>query len=353
MANNNIIWLDLQLFAGEGGTGGASASGEGAGNGASTVGNTGDDGQARLLELGVPQAVLDKRAKRKGNRASVPTMTVETNTASAEAKRQVAPDTKDNTENTEVNKTNTEAAPNKMSWDEIMKDPDYNKEMQKTIQARLKSAKSAEDALNKLTPAIELLARQHNLDINNLDYDALSKAISDDSSYYEDKALEMGVSIETAKKLDQENRATERQQREAAQTLERQKIEQHLNSLRQQGDILKQTFPQFDLMTELKNPTFARMTSPSGGVSVEDAYYAVHRKEIQQASMQVAAQKTAEKISNAIQAGSRRPDENGINSQASSVTTFDYRRASTAQRNALKQRIRDAAARGEKIYPGS
>jgi hypothetical protein len=68
--------------------------------------------------------------------------------------------------------------------------------------------------------------------------------------------------------------------------------------------------------------------------------------------MQVVAQKTAQKISNAIQSGSRRPDEAGISSQAPSVTTFNYRNASIEQRNALKQRIRDAAARGEKLYPG-
>lgn len=354
MTNSLFKWLNLQLFAGEGGAGStsASAAGEGGANGANAVGNTVDDGQARLRELGVPQEILDKRAKRKGNRASVTTMTVANNTASADAKKQVAPDTEDNSNNTEVTETKAETAPNKMSWDEIMKDPDYNKEMQKTIQARLKSAKSAEEALGKLTPALELLARQHNLDINNLDYDALSKAISDDSSYYEDKALEMGVSIETAKKLDQENRATERQQRADAQTVERMKIENHINSLRQQGEELKKTFPQFDLFKELNNPTFRRMTSPEGGISVADAYYAIHRNEIQEASLQAAVKNTAKKISNAIQSGSMRPNENGINSQASSVTTFDYRKASASQRREFKQKVYDAAARGEKIYPG-
>ena len=64
------------------------------------------------------------------------------------------------------------------------------------------------------------------------------------------------------------------------------------------------------------------------------------------------AQKTAQKISNAIQAGTRRPDENGTSGQAASVTTFNYRNASIEQRNALKKRIREAAARGEKLYPG-
>ena len=64
--------------------------------------------------------------------------------------------------------------------------------------------------------------------------------------------------------------------------------------------------------------------------------------------MQVAAQKTAQKLSNSIQANQRRPEENGTTGQAASVTTFDYRKASKAEREALKARIR----RGEKIYPG-
>ena len=162
----------------------------------------------------------------------------------------------------------------------------------------------------------------------------------------------MGVSIETAMKIDQEERDKAREKREQERTIEQQKFERHFNSLQQQGKAMKKVFPNFDLMTELKNPAFVRMTAPNVGISVEDAYYAVHRNEIQTASMQVAAQRTAQKISNSIQAGNRRPSENGTSGQAPSVTTFDYRNASPEQRAELKRQIRAAAARGEKLYPG-
>jgi hypothetical protein len=239
-----------------------------------------------------------------------------------------------------------------MSWDEIMADPEYNKQMQAVVQSRSRSAKGAEETLSKLAPALELLARQHGQDPANPDYDALAKAISEDKSFYEDKALEMGVSVETAMEIDQDERAKARKQREQERTIEQQKIQQHFDKLHQQGEVMKKTFPGFDLMTELKNPAFARMTAPNVGISVEDAYYAVHRNEIQTASMQVAAQKTAQKISNSIQAGRSRPSENGTTGQAPSVTTFDYRNASKEQRDELKRQIRAAAARGEKLYPG-
>ena len=326
-------WLNLQLFAGEG-------AGDGGGEGAATGESAVDPGQQRLLELGVPEAKIRKNRAYKLN-ANQASQNHDAKKPDAQKQEQVAA-----AENpTEEPKTNPNA---RMSWDEIMADPEYNKQMQAVVQSRLRSAKGAEETLGKLTPALELLARQHNLDPANIDYDALAKAISDDESYYEDKALQMGVSIETAKKMDQKERDDARQQREQARTLEEQKFQQHIVKLEQQAEAMKKVFPNFDLRTELKNPNFVRMTSPNVGISVEDAYYACHRKELQTAAMQVAAQKTAQKISNDIQAGNRRPSENGTSGQAPSVTTFDYRSASPEQRAALKARIRS----GEKIYPG-
>ena len=327
-------WLNLQLFAGEGaGDGGE----EGAATGVSAV----DPGQQRLLELGVP---ADKIRK---NRAYKPNATVQPPAAAGQGKAQEQKQEQAAAAENPTEKAKTE--PNaRMSWDEIMKDPEYNKQMQAVVQSRLRSAKSAEDTLGKLAPALELLARKHGQDPAKINYDDLVKAISDDESFYEDKALEMGVSIETAKRIDQQERDTARQQRQEARTLEEQKFQNHIIKLEQQGEALKKVFPNFDLRAELRNPAFARMTSPNVGISVEDAYYAIHRKEIQEASMQVTAQKVAQKVSNAIQSGSRRPQENGTSGQAPSVTTFDYRRASREQREALKQRIRS----GEKIYPG-
>ena len=327
-------WLNLQLFAGEG-------AGDGGAEGATTGDNSAAAGHQRLLELGVPE---DKIRKNRAYKLNTPTpKPAEAEQAKAQEKK---PEQAAAAENpAEENKTD---APARMSWDEIMADPDYNKQMQAVVQSRLRSAKGAEETLGKLAPALELLARQHGQDPANIDYDALAKAISNDESFYEDKALEMGVSVETAKRIDQQERDTARKQRQEAQTLEQQKIQQHIMKLEQQGEEMKKVFPNFDLRKELQNPVFVRMTSPNVGLSVEDAYYACHRRELQTAAMQVTAQKTAQKISNDIQAGRRRPSENGTSGQAPSVTTFDYRSMSPEQRKALKDRIRS----GEKIYPG-
>lgn len=345
MAKNKWFWL--QLFAGEGA--GASGGGEGGGDGAVSGDNGLAAGDQRLLELGVPEEKLRKRAQRA--KAKLPEGAVRTAPMQAQEQKpqeQVATAEENPTED----KTET-PTPTRMSWDEIMADPEYNKQMQAVVQSRLRSAKNAEESLAKMAPALEVLARKHGQDPANPDYDALAKAINDDDAYYEDKALEMGVSVETAKRMDQQERDTARQQREEARNLEQQKLHDHFVKLEQQGEALKKVFPKFDLRTELQNPAFARMVAPGQGImSVEDAYKAVHRKEIEAAQSQVIAQQTAQKISNAIQAGSRRPDENGTSGQSASVTTFDYSKASREQREALKREIRAAAARGEKLYPG-
>ena len=346
---NLTKWRFLQLFAGEGGAAGGDGAAAGADGAAAQTGvNSPDAGEARLRELGVPESVLQKRANRRGRAQSAEQPAQEAQPApeqQAAAAEETAPE-ESNTEETAAEK------PARMTWDEIMADPEYNQQMQQTIQARLRTAKAAEDQMSKLAPAIELLARRYGLDARNLDADALTKAINDDDTYYEDKALEMGVPVETAKLIDKTEREAARIQEQQRQAQEQQMFQEHIRNLQQQGEELKKTFRNFDLATELRNPAFARMTSPGVGLSVEDAYYAVHRKEIQTASMQVTAQKTAQQMANAIRAGQNRPVENGTSAQAPSVTSFDYSHASREQREALKREIRQAAAQGRKIYPG-
>lgn len=339
---NENFKLNLQLFAGEG------TGGEGGGEGATTGDNATAAAEQRLRELGVPESKIRKSASKVASK--MPTQTAQT--------AEVAPIEETNVESaaTEEKPTTEDAkdqTPPRMSWEEIMKDPEYNKEMQAVVRSRLKSEKSAEEALGKMAPAIEVMARKYGLDAKNMDYEALAKAINDDDAYYEDKALEMGVSIETAKKVDQMERDNERQKAMEQRTLQEQALSQHFARLEQQGEELKKIFPNFDLRTELQNPAFARMTAPGKGLmSVEDAYRAVHRNEIDAAASHIIAQKTAEKISNAIQSGSRRPDESGVSSQAPSVSTFDYRKASPEQRAAFKADLRKKWANGETVYPG-
>ena len=216
--------LNLQLFGGEGAAGDGGAAGAASGDSGTQTAAAPIPEEQRLRELGVPEHVLKNRANRKSAKKSA-------GSVQTAAPAQTAPQTPAaQAQQTEEQTPETEPAPApvRMTWDEIMADPEYNKQMQSTIQQRLRSAKGAEENLGKLAPAIELLANKYGMDMNNMDYEALANAISDDNQYYEDRALEMGVSVETAKRIDKNERATARQQAEQQRTLEQQKFHNHI-----------------------------------------------------------------------------------------------------------------------------
>ena len=327
--------LDLQLFA-EGGDAGGAAGGEGA-----AVVSPADDGQAALEALGVPKDRITERAKtavaKKRQMAKAQT--------GRQTEGQAAADAKDNETQTAAPAAveTKEAVPQRLSWEEVKKDPEYNREIQNLIRARLKGQET-------LRPALEMLAGKYKLEMaeGKLDEEALAKAIMEDDSLWEEKAGELGVDASVARRLDKLERMEARQAAEQQRTVQEEAMRQHWAGLVAQEQEMKQLFPGFNLEQELRNPTFARMTSPNGGISVKAAYYAVHHEEIQQASTRAAAQRAAEQVAASVQANRNRPVEHGTSGQAPTMTGVDYSKMTRSERNAMNERIR----RGEKIYPG-
>lgn len=276
MMNRND-WQALQLFAEDGAATGEKAAAA---------------GQQRLRELGVPQ---DKLRKTKAQREATEEVPSQKSQAAAD------PDSK-----------------NRLTWEQILKDPEYNAQLQKIIRARVKEEGRNKAILDTLDPALRQLAARHGLDPENLDHAALAEAIT------------------------RQNQPQETPQ---------QRFMAHIRKLQHQAQDFQTVVPGFDLRQELRNPLFVRLTGPGVGLSVEDAFYAVHRKAMQEKSMEAAAQQATRMISNAIASGSHRPEESGTAAQAPSVSRFDYRNATPEQRKALKDAIRKAAAEGRKLYP--
>ncbi len=342
--------LNLQLFAeggGDGGSAGATA-GLGGNEGQAPGDNNAVDAEQQrindLLALGVPREKI-----RTNKRANIPQAAAAVQNVPQKAAEKPKTDPKPTEEQATAQK--------RLTWEEIMQDPEYNKEMQKTIQKRYKKEHEFKE---KLSPALELLGQHYGIDtadMDKFDIDAFAKAVTEDNQFYEQKAVELGIPVEQARRLEQLEREAARAKKEQEKTIQEQMIEQHLQGLIQQGEQLKAKFPNFDIRAELQNPTFARLTAPNSGLSVEDAYFAVHRADIQAAqkqqqvaAMQYTAQQTAQAISNSIQAGQRRPDE-ASPSQAASYSSYDYSFQNKADREKLKAQIMSAKARGEKIYP--
>lgn len=217
----------------------------------------------------------------------------------------------------------------------------YERDTSSFVQDRLKNSKQAEANLAKLAPVLQDLAKKYGKDA--ADIDGILAARADDDSLYEEEAAREGVSVDVYKQLKQfrDDKAAREEQEQ------RSTYETHIRGMIEAFDRdVKSVFPNADLRTELQNPMFQRWTSPEFGMSVRDAYYVLHRDEIEPMAMQVAAQKAQQKLSQSVQSGTRRPSENGMRSAAPvREVRSDPSKWSSAEMDEVARRV----MRGERI----
>ena len=217
----------------------------------------------------------------------------------------------------------------------------YDARMQDTIQKRLKGTKETVDKYNSLTPTLELLAKKYGVDAN--DVEALNKAIEADDTYYEEEALEKGVTVEQLKeikKMEKENAELKRQMQEKNAKEQGAKL---YAQWMEQADKAKTIYPSFDLRAEMNNPKFLDLLRAN--IDVRTAYEVIHKDDIIPAAMQFTAKTVEQKLTNKIIANGARPTENGISSQSSAVVKSDVSQLSKADRAEIIRRVQ----RGEKI----
>ena len=316
---DKLIWkYDLTLFDGDGGAGaGAAVGGEGV-SGSDTGVNAGD---------AVPTNP-NRRNRKQNPLANVRYGRQEAAQAAAQEtpqEQQTDPDSE------------WKAAKEKF------KDK-FNADTTAIVQERLRNSKQAEATLGKLAPVFEGLGKKYGKEAS--DIDGIIAAYTDDDSLYEDEAAAAGMPVSAYKQL--KALEADKAQRDAreAQTMQEQQFQQHIQGLIAQGDKLKLTFPDFDLRTELQNPTFQRLTSPEVGIDVETAYWTIHRDELNMRLAQSAVQTTSRKLSQSIQSGITRPAENGSRNVSPALDIRDDpSKWSRADREEVKRRVRN----GERV----
>ena len=155
---------------------------------------------------------------------------------------------------------------------------EFNSRVQKIVQGRIGDTKALQDQNAKMQPIIDMMSRKYGVDASNID--ALTKAIQEDDSIFQDEAAKKGMSVEQYKeyrKMESENEHLRLalQQQEA-----RQKGEKTYQDWMQQGEELKEKYglSNFSFEEELQNPDFCNMLQ--NGVSVEAAYKAMHFDEM-------------------------------------------------------------------------
>ena len=316
--------FDLQLFA-DGGAGAAGGDGGAAAGAGDAAGVT------------APDAGVQRAKKRKENPL-----------AAVKYGKQTEPSapSPDATGAAEAANTTGDAG-KKPSFQELIEGEykaEFGEYVQNVIRQRFKANAENEEKLGKMTPIMEMLGQKYDIDPN--DIDRIAKVVGDDDSLYEAEAMERGMSIDSLKAIKQMERENAQLKQREQQSLADQRLRAHFNMLAQQADEAKKLYPNLDLGVEMQNPTFARLTSPNVGVDVRTAYEVVHRDEMRGAEMQYAAQKSAERMANAIRSGSMRPVENGLQGQQSAgVVKADPKSLTKADREEIKRRVR----LGEKI----
>lgn len=323
------IKMNLHLFEGGAAGAGAAAAGNGAGEGggeAAVVPGVLEDGTQVDNRLA---ARLEQQARRRKARGEAPVQTAAQmpQEQKAEEPAEQEPSLED-------------------QWKEAKKGKYrelWGRDVQAAVQDRFKNQEDANEKLAKVLPALSAIAKQRGIDENDLD--AIVENILDDDSLYEEEADRMGMTVEgyrNFKAMEQENERLKAQEQEEQEQIF---FRQHMQKLAMQGEEMKKTFPDFDLMRELEDERFRRLTAPNSGLDVRAAYYALHHDELEPQAMAYGIQRAQQQISQTIQANRQRPVEGASRAGQPAQVSVDPSKMSREER----QKYIERARRGEKI----
>lgn len=313
-----IFPLDLQLFA------------DGAGAGA---GNGGTGGAEGATGATATDAVSQSKGVKGNPLANV-----------VYGKQESVPTAGGQTETTDADGNTAQTVDRNAEFEKLIKGEYkdlYDARMQDTVQKRLKGSKETVEKYEALSPLLEILAKKYGVDPS--DSKALTKAIEDDDSYFEEEALEKGMTVQQLKEV----RRMERENADLRRQMQEQQTKENANKLYQrwmnEAEETRSVYPTFNLQEEMRNPQFQQLLRSN--VPVRTAFEVIHKDEIIPAAMQYTAKTVEQKLTNKIIANGARPAENGTSGQSASLTKSDVSQLTKDDRREIARRV----ARGEKI----
>lgn len=191
----------------------------------------------------------------------------------------------------------------------------YDARVSETVRRRLGAAKESEAQLAALRPTAALLSDLLGTDPN--DADAIGKRIR---GLLEN---ERAGAVQTEK--------------------DGKRCEERYNAWMREASELAARYRGFDVEAELASSAFRAMLE--AGVSMKNAYFAVHADELLPAALTHAVKTVREQLTHAVQNGSVRVSEEGLCPGATAGAKNDVSRLSRAEREAIIRRV----AKGEKI----
>lgn len=123
------------------------------------------------------------------------------------------------------------------------------------------------------------------------------------------------------------------------------RLRAHFDGLMVQAEEMRRAVPTFDLAKELEDPNFFRWTSPQVGMSVKQAYMAVHGEKMMREAIKYAIDRTRANLGARVRAAQTRPREGGLSGGSGANVGFDVSRMSKRDRAEVRERV----ARGERV----
>lgn len=222
---------------------------------------------------------------------------------------------------------------------------EFDEYVQNLLNGRFKGVREAEARSNRMEEMFSrLVGNRYDLkpgEDGKLDLDAVQKAMDEDDDLYENLAVELGTSVEYAKKYDAMQKKIQQADRERAEQ------ERYAQFMYFQNAALEaqKTFPDMNVEETSNDPRFRRLLEV---LSPAAAYHALHQVELTSNAMQYAVDTTKAGIASSIQAGQNRPAEGGLGRRAPTTTNRinkSPREMTKAERVAYNRR----AARGEEV----
>ena len=225
-------------------------------------------------------------------------------------------------------------------WNELRKGEFkelYAQDVQAAIKDRFKNQEDATGKLNAMQPMLDALMKKVGVD----NVEELQNIILDDDSLYEEEAEAAGMTVNAYKSFKKLQAEHDQMVANEQRSMEQQMFRDHIGKLIQQGEQLKQIYPGFNFDTEMQNPQFRRLTSPEVGLSVEDAYYAIHHNELNPQLMKYGMERARQQMGQTIQAQQARPAEGAMRNQGQTAADvrLDPSKLSRPERDAIRKQI--------------
>ena len=226
---------------------------------------------------------------------------------------------------------------------------EFERETSKIVRARVREAQQENKTLRESNDAWseigKFLQARYGQD-KQLSAQELLEQVRADNYYVELEADKNGISPEAQRQIMRQRWGQEEEHEELMRLRQEQQEREYFTKLIREKATVRETYPEFDVRTELGNPMFMQLTK--SGLSATQAYEMLHHRELVEAAEKKAAEEARKMTAASVASGASRVAENGLGGAAPTVQKADPSKFSREK----MERIRKAAMAGESVGPG-